>query len=252
MKSLLRLFLLAILVLSGPFAKASLLSTINYVSCGPGCIPPTFASASSQNGSALSFSNIYGGASSQASYGTLKASVDSSYTSAPYTFSFGNSLAQFSDWITLGGLTGQQQVTFILHTDGTMGGIGEATTGTSASMSITLNVDGNQVALVADYFGGLPLAQPSAAQGGGLTGTFGLNYGTQIALDALLQVSGSFGGFAHFGDTVTLEIIAPQGTTLTSGSGTDYRLTTIPEPATAALMLLGLALLATRSRYRHS
>jgi len=251
MKSLLRLFLLAILVLSGPFAKASLLSTIFYGSCGP-CLVPTITSSTSVSGGAVAFSDVYGGASSQASYGTLKASVDSSYTSSPYTYSFGNSLAQFSDWITLGGLAGPQQVTFILHTDGTMGGVGEATTDTTASMSITLNVDGKQVALVADYFGGLPLAQPSAAQGGGLTGTFELDYGTQISLDALLQVSGNFGGFAHFGDTVTLEIIAPQGTTLTSGSGTNYRLTTVPEPATAALLLLGLALLATRDRYRRS
>jgi hypothetical protein len=147
----------------------------------------------------------------------------------------------------LGGLTGPQMVTFVLHTDGTLGGAGESTNGTAASMSMTLEVNGQQVAIVADYFGGLLASAPQ----GGLSGTFALDYGTQIALGALLQVSGSFGGFAHFGNTVSLEIFAPQGTTLTSGSGTDYRLTTIPEPATSVLLLLGLAALqAARKRYR--
>ncbi|MTW11317.1 PEP-CTERM sorting domain-containing protein [Pseudoduganella eburnea] len=247
MKSLLRLFLMVTLLVNATFARASLLSTINYFSCAPNCAPLTVVNTISQNGSALSFSNSYGGAFSQAAYGTLKASVDSSFTASPNTFSSGSSLAQFSDWIMLGGLTGPQMVTFVLHTDGALGGTGESTNGTAASMSITLDVNGQQVAIVADYFGGLLASAPQ----GGLSGTFALDYGTQISLGALLQVSGSLGGFAHFGNTVSLEIFAPQGTSLISGSGTEYRLATIPEPGTCALLLLGLfSLLAARNRYR--
>lgn len=249
MKSLLRLFLLAALLVCGPFAKAALVSSISYFSCGPSCAPLTFINSAVVDGSALAVSNAYGSAFSQAAYGTLKASADSSYAGSPNTYSISSSIAQFSDWITLGGLSGAQMVTFILHTDGSLGGTGESTNGTSASMSLTLDVDGNEVALVADYFGNLP-ALPNASQGG-LSGTFALDYGTQVSIKAVLGVTGIFGGFAHFGDTVSLEIIAPPGTTITSGSGTDYRLTTIPEPATAALLLLGLAaLLAARNRYR--
>lgn len=245
MKSLLRLFLLTIMLVNAPFARASLLSTLNYFSCGPNCTPLAFISNISQNGSALSFNDAYGSAFSQAAYGTLKASVDSSFTASPNTFSSGTSLAQFNDWIMLDGLTGPQMVTFILHTDGTLGGSGESTTNTAASMSLALDVNGQLVTLAADYPGGLPP--------GGLAGTFALDYGKQLTLGATLLISGRLGGFAHFGHTVSLEILAPHGTTLTSGSGAEYRLSTVPEPATNALLFLGFAaLLAARNRYRRS
>jgi len=250
MKSLLRLFLLATLLASGPFAKASLVSSINYTSCGANCPPLTFVNSAVADGSALSFSNAYGGAFSQAAYGTLKASADSSYSSTPSAFSISSAVAQFSDWITLGGLTGPQMVTFILHTDGSLGGAAGSANAV-AGMSLTLDVDGNEVAIVADYFGNQP-ALPSASQGG-LSGTFALEYGTQISIKAILGVTGILGGFAHFGDTVGLEIIAPPGTTIESESGAAYRLTTVPEPASAALLMLGFAtLLATRNRYRRA
>lgn len=252
MKSLLRLFLLAIMLLSGPLARASLLSSINYFSCSAGCAPSTFVfvNSTAPDGSALAYSNAYGAVSAQAGYGTLKANVDSTYAGS--SLSTGSSLAQFSDWIMFGGLSGPQMVTVLLHLDGTLGATGAGTDGTAASMAITMHIDGNQLALVADYFGNLAALQ-SASQAG-LPGTYELDYGTQIPLDALLQVTGSYGGFAHFGNTVTLEFIVPQGTTIQSGSGTNYRLTTIPEPASAALLLLGLAAFATAKmgrRYKH-
>lgn len=256
MKSLLRLFLLAIMLLSGPLARASLLSSISYFSCGTPC--PTVVNSTAQDTSALSFSDQYGSIFAQAAYGVLKASVDSSYVSAPggsfISISTGSSLAQFSDTFTLGGLSGPQEVTVVLHFDGSLGSAGEETTGTSASMTIALTVDGNYIALAADWFGNLP--EPlSSASGTGLSGTFTLDYGVPISLEALLQVSGTFGGYAHFGNTATLEFIVPEGTTIQSGSGTEYLATTvaIPEPATTALLLLGLAALAAaHQRYRRS
>lgn len=256
MKSLLRLFLLAILLLSGRFASASLLSSISYFSCGTPC--PTVVNSTAQDSSALSFSDQYGAIFAQAGYGVLKASVDSSYVSAPgggfISMSTGSSLAQFSDTFTLGGLNGSQEVTVVLHFDGGLGSSGEETSGTSASMTIALTVDGNYIALVADFFGGLPELQASAS-GAGLSGTFTLDYGVPISLEALLQVSGTFGGFAHFGNTATLEFIVPEGTTIQSESGTEYLATTvpIPEPASTAVFLLGLAALAAaRHSYRRS
>jgi len=256
MKSLLRLILLAILLLSGPFARASLLSSISYFSCGTPC--PTVFNSTAQDSSALYFSDQYGAIFAQAGYGVLKASVDSSYVSAPgggfTSISTGSSLAQFSDTFTLGGLGGPQEVTVVLHFDGSLGSAGAETSGTSASMTVALTVDGNYIALVADWFGNLP--QPLAsASGAGLSGTFMLDYGVPISLEALLQVSGTFGGFAHFSNTATLEFIVPEGTTIQSGSGTDYLATAvaIPEPATTALLSLGLAMLAAaHHRYRRS
>lgn len=256
MKPLLRLFLLAILLLSGPFARASLLSSTSYFSCGVAC--PTVFNATAQDTTALTFSDQYGSIFAQAGYGVLKASVDSSYASAPgggfTSMSSGSSLAQFSDTFTLGGLSGPQEVTVALHFDGGLGSAGEETFGTSASMTIALTVDGNYIALVADYFGGLPELQASAG-GAGLSGTFMLDYGVPISLEALLQVSGTFGGFAHFGNTATLEFIVPEGTTIQTGSGTQYLATTaeVPEPGACALLLLGLAALAAaQHRYRRT
>lgn len=256
MKSLLRLFLLAILLSSGAPAGASLLSSISYFSCGTPC--PTVVNSTAQDTTALSFSDQYGSIFAQADYGVLKTSVDSSYASAPgggYTsFSTGSSLAQFSDTVTLGGLSGPQEVTVVLHFEGGLGATGEETFGTAASMTVSLTVNGNNIALVADFFGNLP--QPLAsASGPGLTASYTLDYGVPISLEALLQVSGTFGGFAHFGNTATIEFIVPEGTTIQSGSGTEYLATTvpIPEPATIALLLLGLAAFpATRNRYRRA
>jgi hypothetical protein len=256
MTSLLRLFLLAILLLSGRFASASLLSSISYFSCGTPC--PTAVTSTAQNSSALSFSDQYGAIFAQAGYGVLKASVDSSYVSAPgggfISMSTGSSLAQFSDTFTLGGLSGSQEVSVVLHFEGGLGSAGEETFGTSASMTIALTVNGNYIALVADFLGNLPELQASAS-GTRLSGTFTLDYGVPISLEALLQVSGTFGGFAHFGNTATLQFIVPEGTTIQSGSGAQYLATTtaVPEPATSALLLLGLAVLAAAHHlYRRS
>ncbi len=256
MKSLLRLFLLTSLLLSGSLAKASLLSSISYFSCGAAC--PTVVNATGQDTTPLTFSDQYGAIFAQAGYGVLKASVDSSYSGTPgggfISMSTGSSLAQFSDTVTLGGLSGPQEVTVVLHFEGTLGASGEETQGTSASMTVSLTVNGQNTALVADFFGNLPELQASAG-GPALTATFTLDYGVPISLEALLQVSGTFGGFAHFGNTATLEFLVPAGTTILSGAGAEYQATTvaIPEPATFALLVLGLAALsATRSRYRHA
>ncbi|KQV46004.1 PEP-CTERM sorting domain-containing protein [Duganella sp. Root336D2] len=256
MNSLLRLSLLTFLLLSGPWARASLLSSISYFSCGAPC--PAVVNSTAQDTTALTFSDQYGSILAQAGYGVLKASVDSSYAAAPgggfVSMSTGSSLAQFSDTVTLGGLSGPQEVTVVLHFEGTLGGAGEETQGTSASMTVSLTVDGHNIALVADWFGNLPEPLASASSPG-LSATFALDYGVPISLAALLQVSGTFGGFAHFGNTATLEFLVPEGTTIQSGSGAEYLATTvsIPEPATIALLLIGLATLsATRSRYRQA
>ncbi|MGW8393386.1 PEP-CTERM sorting domain-containing protein [Pseudoduganella sp. HUAS MS19] len=253
MKSLLRLFLLAILLSSGPLARASLLSSISYFSCGTPC--PTVVNASAQDSTALSFSNQYGSIFAQAGYGVLKASVDSSYTSAAgggfASISTGSALAQFSDTVTLGGLSGPQEVTVVLHFEGNLGSTGEETQGTSASMTVSMTVDGHNIALVADYFGNLPELQAASAPA--LGATFTLDYGVPISLEALLQVSATFGGYAHFANTATLQFLVPEGTTIQSGAGAEYLATavSIPEPAAMALLLLGLAALsATRNRYR--
>lgn len=256
MHSLLRLSLLAILLLSGPLARASLLSSISYFSCGTTC--PTVVNSTAQDTTTLTFSDQYGSIYAQAGYGVLKASVDSSYTGAPgggfTSISTGSSLAQFSDTVTLGGLSGPQEVTVVLHFEGALGAAGEETQGTSASMTVSLTVNGHNTALVADFFGDLP-APLASASGPALTATFALDYGVPISLEALLQVSGTFGGFAHFGNTATLEFLVPEGTTILSGAGAEYLATTvaIPEPATYALLMLGLAALSsTRNRYRHA
>ncbi|SFF91941.1 PEP-CTERM protein-sorting domain-containing protein [Duganella sp. CF458] len=256
MKSLPRLFLLAILLLSGSSVRASLLSSISYFSCGTPC--PTVVNSSAQDTSALGFSDQYGSIFAQAGYGVLKASVDSSFIGAPgggfISMSTGSSLAQFSDTVTLGGLGGPHEITVVLHFEGTLGAAGEETQGTSASMTVSLTVDGHNTALIADFFGNLPELQASA-DGPALSATFTLDYGVPISLEALLQVSGTFGGFAHFGNTATLEFLVPEGTTILSGAGAEYLATAvaIPEPATFALLVLGLAALsATRNRYRHA
>jgi hypothetical protein len=254
MKTLLRLLLLSILLSSGTLARASLLSSITYISCGVSCPPPSIVTTLAQDTSALSYADAYGAVFAQADYGVLKASVDSSYSSASGSYSTGVSLAQFSDSITLGGLSGPQEVTVVLHFEGNIGSLGEETIGTSASMTISLSVGDETIGLVADYFGNLPqlLASPS---GPGLGGSFTLDYGVPISLSALLNVSGSLGGFAHFGNTATLEFIVPQGTTIASASGGEYLVSTvaIPAPATTALLLLGVAALAAvHHRYRRS
>lgn len=256
MNALLRLFLLATLLLGGPLARASLLSSISYSSCGTTC--PTVVNSTAPDTTALSFSDQYGSIFAQAGYGVLKASVDSSYASAPgdgfSSMSTGSSLAQFSDSVTLGGLSGPQEVTVVLHFEGSLGSAGEETIGTSASMTVSLTVDGHNIALVADWFGNLPEPLTSASSPG-LAATFVLDYGVPISLEALLQVSGTFGGFAHFGNTATLEFLVPEGTTIQSGAGAEYLATTvaIPEPATIALLLLGLAALsASRNRTRQA
>jgi hypothetical protein len=253
MKSLLRLFLLAILLSNGPLAKASLLSSYSYYSCAAPC-SPSFYSSATLDGSALNFSDQFGSVYAQAAYGTLKASVDSSYSSAPGGESAGSSLAQFSDTITLGGLSGPQEVTVILHFEGSLGSAGEEREGTSASLTVSLSVADNSITLIADYFGNLPPLQASAS-GPGLAGTYTLEYGVPISFAALLQVSSSYGGFAHYGNTATLEFIVPEGTTIATGSGSEYLVSTlaVPEPASTALFLLGLAALgAAHHRYRRS
>ncbi len=256
MKSLLRLFLLACLVLGGPSARASLLSSISYVSCAAPCTNPSFVATAATDTSVLSYADAFGAIFAQADYGVLKASVDSSYasTTAGSSFSTGSSLAQFSDSITLGGLSGPQEVTVVLHFEGSLGSVGEQALGTSASMTISLSVGDNSIALVADYFGNLPLLQAGAG-GTGLSATYMLEYGVPISLAGLLQVTGALGGYAHFGNTATLEFIVPEGTTIATGSGSEYLVSTlaVPEPATAALFLLGLAALgAAHHRYRRS
>lgn len=256
MKSLLRLFSLTAILLSAPLANAALLSSVSYFSCAAPCTNPTFVATIAQDSSALTHSDPYGSIFAQADYGVLKASVDTTYASASggLSFSTGSSLAQFSDTFTLGGLSGAQDVTVVLHFDGELGAVGEQPQGTSASMTISLTVDGHTIALAADYFGNIPEPLASASSPA-LSAMFTLDYGIPISLAALLQVSGAFGGYAHFANTATLEFIVPEGTTLTSGSGTEYLATTvaIPEPATLALALLALAALAvTRHRYRRA
>jgi hypothetical protein len=256
MKSLLRRFLLAFLLLGGPLARASLLSSISYVSCAAPCTNPSFVATTATDTSVLSYADAYGAIFAQADYGLLKASVDSSYAStiAGSSFSTGSSLAQFSDSITLGGLSGPQEVTVVLHFEGSLGSVGEQALGTSASMTISLSVGDNSIALVADYFGNLPLLQAGAG-GPGLSATYMLEYGVPISLAGLLQVTGALGGYAHFGNTATLEFIVPEGTTIATGSGSEYLVSTlaVPEPASTALFLLGLAALgAAHHRYRRS
>lgn len=256
MKSLLRLLLLAFLLSGGPLARAALLSSISYLSCAAPCTAPSFFTETALDTSSITHFDAFGAISAQADYGVLKASVDSSYASISggSSFSTGSSLTQFSDTITLGGLSGPQEVTVVLHFEGSLGSTGEETDGTSASMTVSLSVGDNTIALVADYFGNLPQLQAGAG-GPGLAGTYILEYGVPISLAGLLQVSGALGGYAHFGNTATLEFIVPEGTTVAAGSGTEYLVNTnaIPEPASTALLLLGLvALAAVHHRYRRS
>jgi hypothetical protein len=70
------------------------------------------------------------------------------------------------------------------------------------------------------------------------------------------QANGPFGGTADFYDTAIINALSiPDGTTLTSGSGTTYPLidngTAVPEPSTALIMiggLIGFAALCRRLR----
>jgi hypothetical protein len=253
MKSLLRLFLLVILLASGSFARAALVATTSYVSCDALCAHLTFVNPITANGSALSYTNSFGGVFAQAGYGTLKAGVDSSYASGPIgfnNFSTGSAASQFSDWIVFGGLTGPQQVSVALHLDGSLGTTGETNANTAANVAVLLSLGGNTASVAIDRFGTISNLHGSYSQSI-LSAIFTLDYGTQFSLASLLQASGGYGGFAHYGSTVSLEFIAPEGTTIQSGSGTQYRLTTVPEPASAGLLLIGLAALAAgRKRYQ--
>lgn len=254
MKSLLRLFLLAILLTSGVPARASLISGINYVSCDAFCVHLTTANPIVADGSALSYSSSYGAGLAQASYGTLKASADSSYVSGPFgftSFSSVSAFSQFGDAISFGGLGGPQLVTVLLHLNGSLGTAGETSPSTTANVALSLNLGGNLASVTVDRFGTVSNLHGSYQQSL-LSATFQLDYGTLFSLTSILQASGSFGGFSHFANTVSLEFIAPEGTTIQSGSGTQYLLQTvhIPEPASAVLLLMGLAAFAAAARRR--
>lgn len=252
MKSLLRLFLLAILLTSGAPVRASLVSGINYVSCDAFCAHLTTANPIVADGSALSYSNSYGAGFAQASYGTLKASADSSYASGAFgfaSFSSVSAFSQFGDTISFGGLGGPQQVTVVLHLGGSLGTAGETSLSTTANVALALNLGGNLASVTLDRFGTVSNLHGSYQQSL-LSATFELDYGTLFSLTSILQANGSFGGFSHYANTVSLEFIAPEGTTIQSGSGTQYLLKTvhIPEPASAFLLMIGVAAFAATAR----
>jgi hypothetical protein len=245
----LRLCLMAVLALAAPLANASLLSSIGYTSCDFACTNPTNVNQSAQSGIALSFSDGYGSVFAQADYGTLKASIDSSFvsngTGSFISESTGAASSGFSDWIAFGGITGPQLVTIVLRLDGSIGATGDEMPSTSANVGVSLGVNGRLVSLNADRFGTITNLHGTYSQSV-LTATFELDYGVLLSLDGSLDVSGSFGGYAHYGHTVDLEFVAPAGTTIRSDSGAVYRLSqgNVPEPATCVLMSIALAALA--------
>lgn len=70
----------------------------------------------------------------------------------------------------------------------------------------------------------------------------------QLALEAGFETSSSLGSSTDFAGSVYLSVRPPANVSLSSQSG--LFMTAVPEPGTAALLLLGLAAVATRGRFR--
>lgn len=258
MNTFLRTAIALVCLSFGSVANATLASNIIYNSCDFACTNPTTISQQTQDNSALSFGDTYGSAFAQADYGVLKVDATSTFVS----FGIGSFLSESSssggaawnDQISFLGGSGSGTANVVIHIDGSYGVAGDTQPSTSAGMNFTFLFNGQMLSVSMDTVHGTSNVH-GAFDGETLTGSFAFDYGQLYGLSGALDAQGAFSGFSHFGNTVTLEFLLPEGASVLSVAGATYQVggadTPIPEPATFSLLALGLAGLRFARRRLH-
>jgi hypothetical protein len=264
----------AILVLSYDAFGGTIVTSAAFNSCDSACQNPVTFAQTKTDGSPVSFSNQHGSVYAEAAYGVWKASAESTFVSdgaAGFTsLSSGSGVASAVDSLTFNGGNGSSRGTLRLHIDGEFGvdlSGGGGSSSTSAGMSFYFLLGAAQiVAAIAmdtthgisnpfDATTGAPIGTYDPATGY-LTAEFEFEYGLLYNnVGGFLSAIGDHGGFSRFGNTVTLEFLLPEGTTIQSESGASYRIQSaseVPEPTMAGLFLLGcLAIAGDAARCRN-
>lgn len=161
-------------------------------------------------------------------------------------FSSAGAKSSWTDGLTFAGGTGRAMMTFVFSLSGSL-------SDASATASFEFVFDEGDDTCCSDSF-----SESFTGPGGaGMTALYDVEftYGTSdpIIIQAVLQVSSAVSrditgtSTANFSATAILtEVIVPDGTTITSESGTNYLEvlvvpTDIPEPGTLAILVIGLA-----------
>ena len=220
-----------------------------------GCIFSTASIAPAVNQATSEHAQAY----AMASYGINSASVSGDLTASGGTSNaFATSL--WTDMISITGGTGTGEITFGAHLSGTF------TDHTETNFTLAINQGAG------GYFTGASTRGLYSGTPGGLTNfsqdvtlLYIFTYGVPFALTGRLDINGyenslCCGGIegqppfsANFSHTAILDtVVLPTGALLNSLSGVSYpaQVTAVPEPATLALLSLGMAGLGFGRRKR--
>jgi hypothetical protein len=249
----------------GNFAQAALSTYVEYYPCSGGSdcqLTETPLTAISTTNAPVSVGDSNGSANGQSDHGVLIGSASGTWLGGeiPSLTSYGFANPNFEDTITLSGGTGNVAVTATLHLDGaistTILGVGSIQSIVAfnvndvfqyAQLLLSQSPGDGVVSLIDNTTATWLSPNGTFTQGdsgsifpvspnGTLTLTVNLPYDTPVLMKAELGVEGldSVASNAH----ATLTLSLPEGTTLTSTSGTNYGAATTPPPTNATVSML--------------